>query len=335
MRDSATSRRRSHGKGTKGSAVVQFRTFRNTDPPRLVEVWNETFTGRGAVILPNSTPLERFVLSKPIFDPAGLFLAEDAGVTLGFAHAALAQEECTDADGMGVVCAIGVRPAYERHGIGFELLRRCEDYLREHGAKVLRAGSHWPNNPFYLGLYGGADSPGFLTSDFKAEPFLLRHSYKVVRKTLVMQRVLDHTVKIIDSRFAPHRQRFIVRACYPRSFRGYWKECVLGFLEPVELTLEEKQSGEAVARALIWEMDGFGTKWNRPTIGIMGFEVQPKWQRLGVGKYLLSQLLRQVQEQFFELAEVHLNEENQPAIQFLKSLAFDHVDTGQVFERQD
>src|SRR5437868_1256600 len=110
----------------QGGKVVLYRTFRNTDPPLLVEIWNEAFTGRGA--------------------------------------------------------------------------------------KTFYAGPHWPYNPFYLGLYGGCDSPGFLSSDPKAEPFLLRHQYKICLKTLVMQRRLDQPVRIIDPRFAPHRQRFQVRA---------------------------------------------------------------------------------------------------------------------------
>jgi len=76
--------------------VVRYRTFRNTDPPRLVEVWNETFTGRGAVRLASSTPLERFVFSKPLFDPAGLFIAEEDERCLGFAHAGFGP--CDEAD---------------------------------------------------------------------------------------------------------------------------------------------------------------------------------------------------------------------------------------------
>src|SRR5688572_10695523 len=64
------------GLSRKGQiAVVQYRSFRNTDPPRIVDVWNECFTGRGAVTLRNSTPLETLVFAKPIFDPAGFFLA--------------------------------------------------------------------------------------------------------------------------------------------------------------------------------------------------------------------------------------------------------------------
>jgi ribosomal protein S18 acetylase RimI-like enzyme len=297
-----------------------------------VEIWNEAFTGRGAVRLRNTSPLERFVFAKPIFDPAGLFVAEENNRRLGFAHAAMTQ---ADQPGVGVICALGVRPETRRRGIGTELLRRCENYLRERGAKTLHAGPHWPFNPFYPGLYGGCDSPGFLASDPQAEPFFLRHQYEVSLKTLVMQRLLDQPMKIIDPRFAPHRQRFQVRACSPRSLHGYWKECILGFLDPLELQLEDKQAGTVAAVSLVWEMDLFGQRWNRPAIGIMGFEVEPKLRRLGIGKFLLSQLLRQVQEQYFEIAEVHLRQDNQPAIQFLKSLAFEHIDTGQVFTRRE
>jgi ribosomal protein S18 acetylase RimI-like enzyme len=319
------------GRGeAQGGTVVQYRMFRNVDPPQLVEIWNEAFTGRGAVILRNSSPLERFVFAKPIFDPAGLMVADDDGHCVGFAHAAMVQG---DPQGVGVTCVIGVKPAFRRRGIGSELLRRCERYLVERGAKTLYAGPHWPFNPFYLGLYGGCDSPGFLTSDAAAEPFFLRRQYQITLKTLVMQRRLDQPVKIIDPRFAPHRQHFQVRACSPRSLHGFWKECVFGYLDPLELQLEDKQTGAVAARSLVWEMDLFGQRWNRPAIGIMGFEVEAKLRRLGVGKYLLSQLMRQVQEQYFEIAEAHLREDNQPAIQFVKSLAFEHVDTGQVFMR--
>ena len=97
--------------------MVQYRTFRNTDPPHLVEIWNEAFTGRGAVRLRNTSSLERFVFAKPIFDPAGLFVAEENNHRLGLAHAAMAQG---DPPGVGVICAIGVRPESQRRGIGTE-----------------------------------------------------------------------------------------------------------------------------------------------------------------------------------------------------------------------
>ncbi|MCI0638739.1 MAG: GNAT family N-acetyltransferase [Gemmataceae bacterium] len=313
--------------------MVQYRTFRNTDPPHLVEVWNEAFPGRGAVQLQNSTPLESFVFAKPIFDPEGLIVAEEDGVLLGFGHAGMAH--CDASPHVGVICMLGMRPSVRGRGVGTEILRRCEDYLGRRGATTIYAGPHWPYNPFYLGLYGGCDSPGFLTSDSFAEQFLTKHGYKVVRRTLVLQRVLDQAVRIIDTRFAPHRQRFQVHIRPPRAFDDYWQECVLGFLEPVEVALVDRQKEKTAARTWHWEMEGFSRRWNRPAVGILGFEVAPEWRRQGVGKFLLSNVLRQVQEQFFEIVEVHLQDNNQHAIQFVKSLAFEHVDTGQVFLREE
>ena len=69
--------------------MLDYRTFRNTDTPRLVSVWNDSFTNRGAPRLVNNTMLERYVLAKPIFNPKGVIVAESNGVVVGFAHAAM------------------------------------------------------------------------------------------------------------------------------------------------------------------------------------------------------------------------------------------------------
>src|SRR5438270_13867147 len=77
------------GPAGKGGDVTLFRSFRNTDPPGLVEVWNDALTGRGTVRLRNSSPLERCTLSKLYFDPEGLIVAIEEGVNrcVGFVHA--------------------------------------------------------------------------------------------------------------------------------------------------------------------------------------------------------------------------------------------------------
>jgi ribosomal protein S18 acetylase RimI-like enzyme len=319
--------------GRRGGTVVRYRTFRNTDPPRLVEVWNETFTGRGAVRLISSTPLERFVFSKPLFDPQGLFVAEEDDCCLGFAHAGFGPPG-PDGPADGIVCLLGVRPAFRRRGVGTELLRLCEEYLLCRNARRVFAGGHWPDSPFYMGLYGGSGSPGFLRSDPLAEPFFLRHGYRVDHQFLVMQRALDQPFKLFDPRFLTLRQRFDLRVDYPRTLRGWWRECVIGYLDPLEFVLVEQQSGEPAARTLIWDMESFTLRWRHSAVGILDFEVLPNYRRQGLGKLFLSYLMRQVQEQFFQVVELHLHESNQQALRFLQGLGFEHVDTGQVFLRQ-
>lgn len=287
--------------------------------------------------LRTSTPLERYVFAKPLFDPRGLIVAEKDGARLGFVHAGFGGRLENGAlnPEIGVLCMLGVRPGFRGQGIGGELLRQGEAYVRERGAKQIFAGAHYPHNPFYLGLYGGADASGFLASDLLAVPFLTKRGYREVRAFCVLQRVLDHTLKIVSPRFANHRQRFEVHACFPKHLSSWWRECLLGSVEPLEISLEDREQDNVAARALVWEMEGFSSRWGRPSVGLMGFEVRPDLRRQGIGKFLLSHLLRQVQDQYFELAEVHIASDNLPALQFLQGLAFQQVDTGQVFRKQD
>ena len=116
--------------------MVHYRSFRNTDPPALVEIWNEAFIGRGAGRLRHSSVLERHVFAKPYFDAAGLIVAEENGTLAGFAHAGFGpnQRETILSKAAGVVSIVAVRPAFQRKGIGTELLTRAEAYLKERGA---------------------------------------------------------------------------------------------------------------------------------------------------------------------------------------------------------
>jgi ribosomal protein S18 acetylase RimI-like enzyme len=316
--------------------VVQYRNFRNDDPPRLVEVWNEAFVGRGGVRLRNSSPLERHVFAKPYFDPAGLFLAEEDGQCVGFAHAGFGANESETAlsYAKGVTCVLGVRPTHRRRGIGSELLRRCENYLREHEATTLYAGQMRPLDPFYLGLYGGSELPGFLLSDPAAAPFFEVHGYRGVDTCLVFQRRLDQPVNVPDGRFAGLRRRYEVRILPRLAIRNWWQDCVLGLIEPVEFRLEDKATGAAVAQLIAWEMEGFSWRWNQPSVGILDLQVHEEVRRQGLAKLLLTQLLRYLQEQYFGVAEVQTLDRNQPAINLYRGLGFEQVDVGRIYRRE-
>ena len=310
--------------------MVEYRTFRNTDVPRLVAVWNDSIANRGAPRLINNTLIERYVLAKSIFDPKGLFVAESNGVVVGWAHAGMSLNPF-NTQPVGVTCMIGVRPAHRRQGMGSELLKRCEQYLRERGASILHAGGHWPNNPFYMGLYGGCESPGFLASDALAEPFFLKHGYRVEPKIHVLQHTLDQPMKMFDPRFVPMKGRYDLVFGSPRRLLSKWHEYVHGYVDPLQFVLNDKQNGSWVGRTLVWEMEAFSLHWRRPTVGIFDFEINPPYRKAGVGRYFLSLIMKYIQDQFFTLVELQLEETNQYGLDFLHSLDFEHVDTGQIF----
>lgn len=315
--------------------MLRTRRFRNTDPPLLADVWNETAVGRGAYPMRGAPPLERYVFSKPYFDPAGLIVGEVDGRIVGFAHAGFGPNDDETAldRTKGVVNAIAVRPGFRRRGVGTELLHKAEFYLSTHGCRLAHAGPARSMNPFYFGLYGGSDAPGFLLSDGAAGPFLENAGYTGVQTTLVFQRRLDKPLKSTDSRFLAIRRRYDANLVPRASIGTWWSECVLGLIEPVEFRLEDKLSGTVVARALAWEMDGYSLRWNLPAVGLLELLVRAELRRQGLAKYLLTQVVRSLQEQYFGILEVQTPEQNQAAVALFRQLDFEQVDVGRAYRR--
>jgi ribosomal protein S18 acetylase RimI-like enzyme len=318
--------------------VVQFRCFRNTDPPALLEIWNEALVGRGAVRLRGSLPLEYAVFAKPYFDPAGLIVAEEDGTCAGFVHAGFGANETESAlsYASGVTCVLAVRPALQRRGIGSALLRRAEEYLRQGGARALYVGPHRPLDPFYLGLYGGSELPGLLDSDAAGSAFLARHGYVAGKATAVFQRRLAEPIRLLDARGAGQRHRFELKVEMPPARDSTWWElCVFGLMEPLRFTLQERQTGMAAASASVYELEGFGWRWGQPAVGIAGLHVRPELRGQGLGRLLLFLTLRYIQDQCFEIVEMQAAEDNEPAHKLCLALGFNRVDTGHVYQRQE
>ncbi len=324
------------GPSSRGKAdlVIRYRTFRNSDPPALLQVWNEAFTQRGSASLRITAWLEYFLFAKPYFDPQGMILACADEKPIGFALAGFGPDATGDAvdPDVGVLCAVGVIPAFRRQGIGSELLRRAEEYLRQRGANTLTAGPVGGLNPFTFGLYGGSNSPGFLESDAAAQPFLERRGYQMRNTTLVFQRTLDRPLSLADGRFPAFRQRFEIHAGL-RPASSWWQEGALGPVEMYEYQLFDKSAGRGAARAYLWEMDTFRPRWNNHGIGIVDLEVEPAQRGQGIAKFLLAQILLHLQEQFFSLAEIQVREENAAAVKLLSGLGFTQVDRGHGYGR--
>jgi ribosomal protein S18 acetylase RimI-like enzyme len=327
--------------------VVHYRKFRNTDPPGLVTIWNEVFVGHGGIWLANSSPLERCVFSKPYFDPDGLVIAEEDGAFAGFVHAGFGVDKPGAAEGAiqgaaegangskpaGVICLLAVRPQFRRRRIGSDLLRQGEAYLQERGAAVFYAGPHRPRDPFYLGLYGGSNLPGFLVSQPEAEPFLTRQGYGVAQEIIILRRRVRDPVRLFDARVASYRQQYELRVAARKIFAGWWQECVFGAVEPLEFSLVDKASGEQIVRALVWYMEGFGDVTRR-LVGIVNLEVKEGKRRQGLGKLFLSQIFRALEEEYFEGVEIQVEKTNTAAVSFCLSSGFGQVDVGRVYVKE-
>lgn len=315
---------------------MRYRHYRNSDPPAIAEVWNEALVQRGAVEIRAPAALDAAVFNKPYFDPQGLIIAEnDDKRVVGFAHGGFGPTDDFDAlnRNHGVVCSLVVRSEYRRKGVGRELLRRCEDYLVACGARTIIAGGAWPNAPFYLGVYGGSNAPGLLQSDALAEPFLLHNGYAPTQRARVFQRGLDTPLNIADTRFVGFRKRYHTHIINEARLGSWWKECVLGPLEPSEFRLDDRSSGITAAKVYYWEMKEYGWRWGAPAAGLFDLQVRSEFRGMGLGKYLLALLVKHLQEQYFGFVEAQVQEREDAVTKLFTNLGFAQVDTGITYQK--
>jgi len=317
--------------------VIEYRRFRNTDPPALADVWNESHASRSSYPVRTPALLERWLFSKPYFDPEGLIVAVDTqaeGRVVGYILAGFGPNaELNALDySQGVICLLAVRPAYRRRGIARELVGRAEEYLLRHGAKVLRAGPRWPYCPFGFGLYGGTNCPGFLASDPGADPLFRKLGYVPAGTTIVFHKRLDSPLAVADARFQILRRRYdtmVIRSAIPPS---WWHECVWGTLEPVEFRLTDKLANHFIAgRALVWELEGYGWRWGLPAAGVLDIQVREDLRGQGLGKFLMVQVLRFLQEQYFGLCEVQAADTQPELTGLCRALGMEQVDYGTTY----
>jgi ribosomal protein S18 acetylase RimI-like enzyme len=312
--------------------VITFRSFRNWDPPSLVEIWNSSVSGRGAAHAIEVADLDRLVFSKPYFDPRGITLAEDDGRAVGFVHAGFgANEEGQLSRDFGVIAMLAVAPSHRRRGIARDLVRRAEEYLRAGGSSTIYAGSMHPLDPFYLGLYGGSELPGILRSDSAAHTLFISMGYKPVDECLVMHLPLDRSLVLTDprSRSWARRVEFVVNSEPPAV--DWWTACKFSALEHSAFELKLRSSGETVARARAWEMFPLQRTWNAEAVGIIDVQVDPQLRGQGLGTFLMAQVLKHYRENGLTLAEIQTMARNQAACRLYQRLGFEEVDRGVIY----
>lgn len=318
---------------TDTATVVEYRTFRNSDPPQLLQLWHRAGLGRGAA---RGLPIDLFdnvLFAQTYFDREGLIVAHEGTRLVGFVHAGFASDnEGRGLDQrMGVVCAVIVDPEFRRRGIGRQLVYRAEQFLRSHGAGMIQAGPSFPADPFYFGIYGGAQPAGFLESDPLAHPFFEALGYVALRRQLIYHKDLSKgsdpvTLRLMSARRAT---RLVSRPdSAPHSW--YWT-ARLGRLEALDLELQHKVSGQVVAHATLVSLDAYFYTWQTRAIGLVDIEVPEADRRKGYGQTLLTELCRHVRGDMVEVVEAHAPEGNSAATNLLESVGFTQVDAGIVY----
>jgi ribosomal protein S18 acetylase RimI-like enzyme len=314
--------------------LIEYRPFHNTDPPKLTELWNFGRLGPGAATEFSNDALDMLVLSEPYFDKRGLIIASEGDEVVGFAHAGFgANAEGTGlATDTGVISAVLVRIDRRRQGIGRELVRRAEAYLRRAGAQEMFAGESGSRNPFYLGLYGGAESAGFLESDVNAAPFFGAMGYVPAERHLILRRDITAKKDPFDPRAVILKRTMkLVVLDHPPDATWWWMTRH-GRFESVTFALLPT-SGPPSAYVTCWGMELHAQTRGQRTVGITNVRVAEAYRHKGYAKLLLTDVIRRLREELVTHVEATINAEDAPALALFRGLSFDPQDAGVVYRK--
>ena len=277
--------------------MIRYRPFENRDPPGLAEIWRTQRPIRGRIQSVTPQLLEEHVFAKPWFDRNGLIVACEGARPVGFIHAGFGAD-CASSNldcSQGTTCLILVAPHDNRPMIATELLAASEDFLRRRGASQLFAGSQYPLNPFYLGLYGSSDVPGVLASNAGWVDLLVASGYEPHVRRVLAGRTLAGFRPPIDREQMQVRRKFKVAEPVTVVPDNWWDACVWAMHEWTRFKLVLPGGGEPIISATFWDVQPLAHSWGVQTVGLVQLEDTPEAREAGLTTYLLAEALRQYQ----------------------------------------
>lgn len=314
--------------------MIEYRCFRNDDPPRLADAWRTAELGPCGFQPMTSAWLESCVFSKPYFDRNGLMVAIDEDRVVGFAHAAFGPNtEHTALDHrVGTTMLVVVVP-HERHdAIADGLLTRCEAYLRGRGAETVLGGGTPECGGFYLGLYGGSDLPGILDSSSAMQAVFRRAGYLESERICVMRRPLAGFRPPMSRQQMALRRATTLRVIDEPARRNWWEAATTTGVAMRRYELRDEAEA-LLGVGTFWDMHPLATAWGVHATGLMRVDVDGERRRQGYAKYLLAEALHDLAQEGVALAETHVSEAHEAAIKLFFKLGFEAVGHGTVFRR--
>ena len=321
-------------------AIATFRSFRNTDPPALADLWNRATPDRGIVRPLTAHEFDALAIGRVGFERDGLIVAEeidgDRCRMVGFAHAGFGPSEPRGPSHrldttMGTVAMLLIQPERDDPELEVGLFREAERFLRSRGAKVIYAGGQPPLDPFYRGLYGGSEFAGVLDSHATFVRAALRAGYEPVAKTILLEADLSRPEPRDPKAPLLRRQSRLVITDDARM-PGWWDAQALGLFRPSRFQLVERSVNAPIANAWTWEIaGGYGVGDGKSRTGLIDLEVTPDYRRKGFGRHFVAEIMRRVREQNTDVISTQTSAENLPALGLYASLGFDPVDSATLY----
>ena len=319
--------------------MIEYRSFLNTDPPLLVDIWRHQPPFRGQVSAVSRVILDNHVFAKPYFDAAGLILAlkseSNQTTPIGFVHAGFdANEDLSDLNcKVGVISQLKVVPGENENEVADELIRLGLEYLKTRGAQVAHCGTHFPHAPFYLGLYGGSQVPGFLVEDESAVAAAKRAGFEIDDKILVLERRLAGFRTIVDREQMGIRRQYQINAVADPLEASWWESCTVGMAERDRFSVYHKMNQNVCGSVSFWDIQPLASHWGVLARGMYDLKVAEDHRRCGIATFLVGESIRHLMQQGIGIVEAQTRESDNAALGVFRKLGFAQVSHGLLMSR--
>lgn len=313
--------------------MVELRSFTNFDPPELVALWRRCKLAPGGVEAHPVYVAEMLVFGQLQFEPRHLHVAELEGKIVGFAHGGFSrnpQQWGVDRR-TGVVCAVLVDPLHRRQGIGRALVQRCASGLTQAGAVTVLAGEAGESSPFYLGLYGGAESAGFLQTTLDAEPFFTGIGWRPQASHTLYRRKVDIGGDPIDAKLLTLRRQYELETRdLPHDVDWWWMTRV-GRFDTTTYVLVSTKTRQVQAELTAWEMQPQSQERRCRTVGLVKPWISPGLDEPLHLKLLYQEVIKRLRTEFIDVVETVVPSTAKSLDTTMTWLRFSPVDTGLVY----
>ena len=214
-----------------------------------------------------------------------------------------------------------------------DLLRQGEAWLTNAGDKRILGGGRPPFSQFYLGLYGGSELPGVLTSDTWMTELLLRGGYQMIEELAVMHRDLVSFRPPVSRNVRRLRREVEMQQDAHLELGTWWEAHKHIDQELVRFELTPFGSQEALAHVSCWDIEPLATTWGVPTVGMVDLATAETHRRRGLATYLLAEAFRVLRVRGVSMVESHIRSDHTAALALCHKLGFTQIDAGRLYEK--
>jgi len=316
--------------------VWTIRSFRNTDTPVLVKLWQRHHTAFLSKSECSISVWDQCILSKPFFKIDGLLLAIDnAGIPVGFIHFGLASNNdgSGESDSSAIIHKICIAPNEDEDAIAKYLIEHALMSMREQKAMNVTALGSTEMNAFYLGVDEGDNLMGVIARDIRAQRWLAQTGFSPIRPTECWQLDLSSFRPPMDRTQISIRRTCTVGRLLDEDTHEWWLSSVLGHCEQIRFNLVLRSPPKVENEIMFWFPDPTILGVDSSVVRLWLPDVPEAEEAKERFVYLMAESLRQLQQERRRAVRTFASADQQRSITLLQRLGFRSMEHGLVFAR--